>query len=891
VVGSGLPTTLPSRGWLTADISVEVVLNVVALVVWAVWAHFVACLLVELRAARSGTGLPGAVPFGGGSQHLARKLVAAALLLAGTASLAPATGAAPARAPGISAAAEDAWGSRYQAQAMAIAQQQAAAEQAASEQAATSASVAPAAEIYYTVQPPNGRNHDTLWDIAERTLGDPLRYKELYQLNHERVQPDGRTLVDADLIYPGWVMRMPADATGPGLTVVEPRVPVEQGAPATPAAPAAPVTPTAPAERAPASPAVAEQATGTADVQAAAQQGRDLDRMLLGGGLLLAGVLVALTGRRGPYGEPGEGEQRVRLAADGDLAGLVDRALRSLAASRVADGLPLPEVALVFASRGQVVLHLTGPSEHEPPAPWTVAESGRSWQVAGDDVPSDVASAPAPYPALVNAASTAGYEILVDLEASPGLVALGGDLVAAREAAASMAVELATNAWSDGVDVTLVGFSDDLTGVAPEHLSQVPSLDDLLPELERSSAAHRAMLATLGVDGVLSGRLARGRGGPIRPRVLLLAAVPTTDQAGRLQQLVGSGRTPLAVVAVGDLPTARWRFVLDAADRIDLGVLGVHGQARRLAPAGYAELATLVQEADERRVAATTVVAALSPRGAVQETTGEDDPGAPSAAVQPATALLDLDQPVAVHVALLGPVTVQAPGPVDDQRRPLLTEVVVAASLHPEGLHDAVLRSALWPRGVSDDVVQATVRDVQAWLGRTPQGAERLHLGDDGRWHLSVDVRSDHAELAARAARAGGALERDDLTTGLSLVRGEAFAVPVPGRYGWLAFHRGARDARVLGTAVARRVAVLAVADGRPDQAEHALRQGLALVPTSEVLWRDLLRLLGDDDPTLASGVADEMYARLSEHRVSITEPETDALVGQLAPGYRHRTA
>ncbi len=284
------------------------------------------------------------------------------------------------------------------------------------------------------------------------------------------------------------------------------------------------------------------------------------------------------------------------------------------------------------------------------------------------------------------------------------------------------------------------------------------------------------------------------------------------------------------------------------------------------------------------------MVAALSPRGAVQEVLGHDDPGS-AAAAAPAAALLDLDQPVAVQVGLLGPVTVQAPGPVDPDRVPLLTEVVVAAALHTDGLHDAVLRAALWPRGVSDDVVEATVRDAQAWLGRTPDGAERLHLGDDGRWHLAADVRSDHAELAARAARAGGPLERDDLSTGLALVRGEAFDAPVPGRYGWLAFHRGARDARVLGTAVARRVAALTAAEGRRDRAEEALRQGLRLVPTSEVLWRDLLRLLGGDDPVSASAVADEMHAALARRRVGVTEPETDALVGQLAPGYRHRSA
>ena len=826
-------------------------------------------------------------PFGGGSQHLARKLVAAALLLAGTASLAPsgALSTAPTSTPGISAAAEDAWGSRYQAQAMQIAQQQAAAEAAATEQASDDAG-AVQAEIYYTVQPPNGRHHDTLWDIAERTLGDPLRYKELYQLNHERVQPDGRTLVDADLIYPGWVMRMPADASGPGLTVVEPAVPV---APAVPSAPASPVAP------APGSPAVAEQATGTASAAATSsttgtEQGRDLERSLLGGGLLLAGVLVALTGRRGPYGAPGEGEQRVRLAADGDLAGLVDRALRSLAASRAADGLPLPEVALVFASREQVVLHLTAPSGHEPPAPWTVTEerpvpAGRRRRRARRRrhrpraVPG--AGQRRQHRRLRDPRRPRGRSGSGRPRRRPGRRARGRRLDGGRAGHQRLVRRRRGHPRRVLRRPHRRGPRAPLPGAGARRPAA---------RLERTSVAHSAMLGALGVDGVLSGRIARGVGGPIRPRVLVLAATPTTDQAGRLQQLVGHGRTPLAVVTVGDLPTARWRFVLDGTDRIDLGVLGVHGQARRLAPAAYAELTSLVGEADARRAEAATVVAALSPRGAVQEVLGEDDPGS-AAAVAPATALLDLDQPVAVQVGLLGPVTVEAPGPVDPERVPLLTEVVVAAALHTDGLHDAVLRAALWPRGVSDDVVEATVRDTQAWLGRTPDGAERLHVGDDGRWHLSADVRSDHAELAARAARAAGPLERDDLSTGLALVRGEAFDVPVPGRYGWLAFHRGARDARVLGTAVARRVAALTAAEGRHDRAEEALRQGLRLVPTSEVLWRDLLRLLGSDDPVAASAVADEMHATLAQRRVGVTEPETDALVGQLAPGYRHRSA
>ncbi len=66
--------------------------------------------------------------------------------------------------------------------------------------------------VAYVVQPPQGRHHDCLWDIAERTLGDPLRYREVFELNRDRVQADGSRLVDADLVRPGWTLLLPADA-------------------------------------------------------------------------------------------------------------------------------------------------------------------------------------------------------------------------------------------------------------------------------------------------------------------------------------------------------------------------------------------------------------------------------------------------------------------------------------------------------------------------------------------------------------------------------------------------------------------------------------------------------------------------------------------------------
>ncbi|MET9293085.1 BTAD domain-containing putative transcriptional regulator [Streptomyces sp. NPDC003077] len=57
---------------------------------------------------------------------------------------------------------------------------------------------------------------DTLWSIARTCLGDPLRWPEIYRLNHDRTQSDGQRLRDPDLLRPGWTLRLPS--SGPHTT-------------------------------------------------------------------------------------------------------------------------------------------------------------------------------------------------------------------------------------------------------------------------------------------------------------------------------------------------------------------------------------------------------------------------------------------------------------------------------------------------------------------------------------------------------------------------------------------------------------------------------------------------------------------------------------------------
>ncbi len=757
------------------------------------------------------------------------------------------------------------------------------------------------------MHPPAGRHHDCLWDISERYLGDPLRYKEIFAMNHDRLQPDGRTITDADLIRPGWILRLPADATGPGLRTVDPVGPKiaipEQGSPGSGASQSV--------QRASdASVASVVHAPSTVGSGAVAPGGGihsdDLARYALGGGLLAAGLLTMLGRRRGPFGAGGDSdvERRMRLAAHTGTASFLDAALRGLAQSRAEAGLALPETYIAFLRPDELVLHFSPAPEGPVPAPWVAAADGRSWTVRAQDVGAAPAGVLAPYPALVNVGEVHGHEVLVDLEAAPGVVSVGGDVAVARDVVMSVAVELATNLWSDGVDVTLVGFGDDLSDIAPGRIRRVDTVSEAVARIENDAPRTDALLRSMGINSVLQGRASRTS---LRPHVMVLSGPPSPAEAQRILAAEGAGRSTLGVLCVGDTPSARWRFTASTKGALDLGVLGVDVTAHRLSSSDCAGVLSLLRDADRERETQSREIAGLTPLAAVHalampvqgRSSGDDDnrPTPGGIAISPTLterALLDPMSVAAVEVQLLGPVQATAPGHLDEHRRPLLTEIVIAAALHPQGLHDAVLRAAVWPRGVGDDVVDAAIGDAQAWLGETAAGVPRLRREDDGLWVLADDVRCDWHVMRSVAAGPEGSQEAARIEQVLGLVRGVAFSDGPDGRYQWLAFHAAARDSRLVGTALARRLAAISAGQNDRARAERALRSGLRLVPAAQVLWRDLLRLTDPDGTRL---VVEDMWVALeagpgaSPARRLALEPETDALVQQLMPGHRRTTA
>ncbi|WP_432564530.1 LysM peptidoglycan-binding domain-containing protein [Kineococcus sp. SYSU DK003] len=562
LVGNPLPTSAPSRSWLEAELSVSAVLDVLAAVLWLVWGHFVVCVLAEFRSWAVGDR-SGAVPFGGANQVFAQRLVAAVLLLAAGAVWVPGTVSVLDAVPVSSTTATSTPTSTSEPASGPVGGAESGAARAetgdtprtpdAGWAAGTAVTARQAGEsVAYVVHPPQGRYHDCLWDIAERTLGDPLRYREIFELNEDRVQPDGSRLVDADLIRPGWVLLLPADAVG---------------ATATPLAPAPVAAPSAPDENPP---------TGTGAETAAEQD--VTARAVLSGGLLLAGVSLAL--RRGSRAANDLADE-LGDQADPERAEFLDRALRHLVAARTAAELPLPEVVAAHLSAGELVLHLgvrPDGAAAQPPQPWTVLDGG-AWRVRREDLPASVPQGvPAPYPALVDVARSGEHEVLVDLESAPGIVAVGGHADTARDVVTSMVAELATNTWSDGVDVHLVGFGDELGALAPDAVHTHLRLEELLDRWDAAGPGQPAEL--------LTGRAARAAD-RVRPQVVAVSGRPTDEQVRRLSAFTAGGRTPVAVLCVGDVPAASWRFAVSEAGTLDLGVLGLQGRARRLPPAEY----------------------------------------------------------------------------------------------------------------------------------------------------------------------------------------------------------------------------------------------------------------------------------------------------------------
>jgi hypothetical protein len=1088
-IGWPLPHHLPSSHFFNQAITPQVLLDALAVIVWLAWAQFVACVAVEFRAAVRGIGMPTRVPAAGPSQFLARQLVAALLMITASAAsfvpnlahLGPGSDASPPAAP-VTAAAGVLPGvhqhpaiAPHPAGAVGVHNLPAVRGESGLRVANDSTALMSSdGTKLYRVKPPHGRHHDTLWEIAERHLGDGRRYREIYRLNKDRVQPDGSRLTNAALIRPGWILMMPADAVGGDLVVetaptappaptsphnlspvqpggiqpgttqggltqgtvqsgpahastiqstpVQPSgiqqtaaqlpsttspsalTPVPSSAPPAITQPpvkqspdnqppadqqsqpssevevAPPVTVTQSADEltkvataaveaassttpesdqpAPALPASAQpapdqtssdqpaaddassdQTTTLASAGAGAGAVADIehqgtttpaihdgarsshrgshspeesqppsteDRVLYGlaaSPLLAAGLLKAIGrhrrrqlwnrvfGRRPvtPNGDGAVAEESIRVGASEVEVWFLDLALRGLSAGLAEQGRTVPAAYAVRLRDEGIELLLNKPVAPDdpavqPPAPWFTAGDGRSWNFPRPGIVDVDAQAAhrrfAPYPGLVTIGAHGSDRLMIDLEEARGLIGLDGPPEIRRAVLAALAVELATNSWSDRMTVTLVGFPGDLTPLAPARVRHVRTLDEILPSLEIEAGERAKALAAAGLESVLDGRSRANQAGSFPPHFVFMSEEPHAAILARLATIATTtARTGLGFVIAGDIVGATWQLTVGSDRRIAAPALGIEAQAQLLPEEQYAAVLGLFR--------------------AVCDIEGTD------LAAKPAHQSVGYggplpDEPPSVYATLLGPLEVTGVEMLEPGYTALLNEALVFLLHHRDGVHPRVLAAALWPRGTTADVAEETFARLNTWLGTDPHGKPNLHTDAEGRLRLGPYVWSDwdvFVSLQSRAlydASVPDQEQRDDLLKqALDLVHGPYLADREPNRYGWLAYEIAEAQVPAVIADAAFRLAESRVDSGEAEAAIEALKAGMRGSPDDEELWRGLLRATAaTGDTERLRGAIEGLYKRTwYVHGVQGLHPRTEALVNELMPDWREAFA
>ncbi|MGW0470381.1 BTAD domain-containing putative transcriptional regulator [Streptomyces coeruleorubidus] len=928
-IGWPLPNGVPSLDWLQQEITVDTFLNILTVVVWLAWAQFTACVLVEMKAALSGVGVPGRVPGAGPSQLLARQLVAALLLVGATAaSFAP--GLSQLGQSGYDANQKPASAAAQQTPGLFAQQQEQAADTAAAlaEQASHAASHADAGGStakqgdtkYYRIQPPEGRHHDSLWEIAERHLGDGRRYKEIFELNKDRVQPDGSKLSEASLIRPGWIMEMPGDARGGELVEMPDEAPnvspdVQQqiadyartgdhaqgggsgaqggghehagGGPST--------SQVSLPEQRPAPDTGHQQATGVGDESDSAF---GLPEALLAAPLLAAGLLGALGrrrrqalwqsafgavgGRRGmepptPSGDAQDVQDALLVGADPEGVRLLDRSLRGLAASLAEESRALPVVYAAWLSNGDLHLQLAQPAG-KPPAPWQQGQDQTFWMLARTDAEryEDVDTA-APYPGLVSLGTMDDSRLLLNLEAVPGIVSLSGREADRAAVFASVAAELATNGWSDRMTITLVGFGQDLTPLAPNRIRHLEDVEALVETMEAETRQRRGALGAAGHDSVLTGRTGPAQHTRWAPHLVLLAAQPSAEDAVKLAELAAdAGRLGIGYLVgteTGDLPGAAWEMEITGQGKLLAPLLGLELDAQLLPAAQQRAVVELFVDADP-----------------------ENRPEGGPANRPPFLVDISEQGRPAVYARLVGPYEIIGLDTPDGDRSALLHEALALLLLHREGVHPRVLSSALWPRGVTDDVRNALLDRLRDWLGADPDGTPRLGTDGSGRLTLAKSVVSDLDVLRSlyhEATQGKGvdsrAVRGRLLTDALVLVRGPLLADRPEGRYRWLTHEIVDAQLPLLVADTGLALCEFHMEKNRAEKAIEALNAALRTAPADERLWHELLRAThATGDTSRLTALATDLIGRSGARGLP---PRTEALLDELLPTWRDAIA
>ena len=864
-VGWPLPHHIPSasqvgRALNRQGIPDQALIDALAVVVWFTWVVLVASIAVEGPAALSGRHAP-RLPVAGIFQpvtgHLVAAIVVACLTLAPRPSHETATpgsgvAAATLRRPVAALVVRD----TVLAGVTRPAPVAASPVTPAGPVAANGTSPAVAAPDNPSDSPTTStyvvQRGDTLWGIAERQLGDPLRWSEIYQLNEGRPQPGGVTLTDPHWIDPGWTLLLPA-SPAPLPTSAGPTNPPAD-APAT----------TAPANTAPSA------ATPTTPVHSPASPATD----------------PTVAQRTGATGGP------VRLPSGSVVAG-------SFAAGAAAT------IAIGRLRRRHAY-------RYRPPEPGRIlaSEPARPTihhlrQAVTGDVPVD-GSGPVPArpvgeeeriadPGRLDVASRGDEIVTVELTDLSG-VALDGP--GADDVARALLTALLVRAEPGAAEVLL---TDDLAGrllpgLAPNRaIRRVVTTDQAARAVESERVARSRRFEAAGAADATQFR-AENPENPLPLLLVLLDALPA-ESLGRWAALVADApRLAIAVIflapspiATGQLRIDAGRRVLDAAPADRLGAL-LGAQLFGLRADEATEVLAAVTEAagegdfDEDPFAVNATVIPLRADGPSTDDPPTDNPSEPWPESSPSLSAngsgdRQVERPIAVRMFGHFEVAVHGEAVVTGLRS-RARDVFAWCLLRPEGATSDEAVDALWPDTAPGRVhgqFWRSFSDLRARL-REAGGGDLEVLAKAGEhyrpcgteidcdlWEfqaaLGEAARADDPEVARAALRLAVEVYRGDLLAGMD----RPWVEPVRQD-----LHRRALDAHL-------RLAELEEQTGRPDAAVEVLEHAIERDRYAEEPYRRLMVLhAGHGRPGSVTDVWRLLQGRLAELDLDVETATAD---------------
>jgi nucleoid-associated protein YgaU/DNA-binding SARP family transcriptional activator len=677
------------------------------------------------------------------------------------------------------------------------------------------------------------RAGDTLWDIADATLGDPTRWREIYQLNKNRPQPEGGKLTDAALILPGWELRLPTPTqrapqphhgseqqrrVDPGKPTARPTKPSPRAAAPAPAvsrppqhaSPSAdpdspealspplardePVPeadgPTArPDTPAPHSPGSAPTDAGViaADDDPATSESALLP--LLGLGLTaatLTGLVSEVRRRRRrqqssrrpgqripmPEADAAVRETTARVHTIPGTVEVITTALRALASGCREAGRPLPDLLLIHAAPDGVRLQLADPDPDAVP-PFTLIDDG-NWLLTQDPATLPAADSD-PYPALVALGVADGAMVLLNLEAV-GTLTLNGDTDSVCAALRAFAADLAVGPFSGAATLTLAGPAfESLAATLDPGRSHAAEPHRAARELANHAAALTRLLDRVPLRAA---RAKRGIDDTTRP-VLLISEAALTEPTPPWSGVV--------LIQPGADEASPWRMDLPTDGQAVLHPVGLNLDPQQLRDDDYQAIVDLLSTADiepghQPQIRETPDIIRVRVREALPDALSAPRPATREVALPEGPGTCE-----APRVLLLGPVEVT--GVREDRslhRTRRLTELVAYLALHP-GATASQIDEALWPGKRITAINRASfVSRTRQWLGYDSENDPYLPLiGDAGRLTLATTVTCDWYDFL-RHARAG--LHEGnpaELAAAFDLVRGRPFQGIEDHRYTW----------------------------------------------------------------------------------------------------------